>query len=178
MTLIKRLTAAWQFLAGRTMPTAPQDEEILALRRELAETRLHAQELEKQLGANRHQLSMVETMREEHVRQSTTAQLASLFRRLAAPLTQLQLQDALLQQGKEVGVRDVMVLARQFADAVQQAGLQLIGSVGERQPFDPEWAQPLVAGVALNAGEEVIIRFIGYRYQGQVLRKALVERRA
>jgi len=177
MTLIQRITAAWQVLTGRTLPTALHDEEILTIRRELAAARLQAQELEKQLGSIRNQLAIAEKTRQEHIRQSTAAQLESLFSRLAAPLAQLILQDALLQQGQQVAARDVMVLARQFAEAVQQAGLQPIGSVGEIKPFDPEWAQPLATGVALNAGEEVVIRFIGYRFGDQVLRKALVERR-
>ncbi|MDW7682312.1 MAG: nucleotide exchange factor GrpE, partial [bacterium] len=178
MSLLKPLSVFWQKLTGvRTKETAT-DAQLVALRRQLAEARLQAQELEQRLQDSRARLQGLEQTRQQQIQQAINSHLESLFRRLAGLLAQLQLQDGLMQQGKEIAARDIMLLVRQLVEVVQQAGLEPIGSVGEVRSYDPEWAQPLVSGAAFNSGEDVTIRFIGYRFQGQVLRKALVERAA
>lgn len=178
MSWWQRVVTAWQALKGK-IPSAPvAEEERLELRRQLAEERLRLQETQKQLSHCKAELASVQRTQAEQVRERTATHLEALFRQLAAPLAQLKLQQALAANGKELAARDVLILAQQFANAVEAAGLEPIGGVGERCAFDPEWAQALAPGVSLQAGEQVVVRFVGYRFQGQVLRKALVERSA
>jgi molecular chaperone GrpE (heat shock protein) len=69
-----------------------------------------------------------------------------------------------------------MALARQLTEAIEMAGLEPIAEFGKEVSFDPHMYEPLAADRSFSAGESVVVRFVGYRYKGRILRKALVER--
>jgi molecular chaperone GrpE (heat shock protein) len=69
----------------------------------------------------------------------------------------------------------VLTVARRLVRALEDNGLTVEGSVGERVPFDPDHHEPLSADVSLQAGQMVVVRFVGVAYRGKLLRKAGVE---
>lgn len=148
---------------------------MVAMKRDMATLRLELQETRDRLAKERLRLSNLEKNQASQVEELVGLQLEKLFTRLSASLSQLRMQSALLEKGIPVSAKDVMILAQHFADTVQEAGLEPIGTPGDVILFDPEIAQPLTTGAVFNTGEQVVVRFIGYRYRGRVIRKALVE---
>lgn len=178
MSFLHRLKAAWQalwFPHAKAMPES-DDEELLSLRRDLAGVRLELQEARDALAGERGRRKAHEEGQATMIKEGLQTYLEDVFCRLAAPLSQLRLQEALLESGVPVPSQDIMTLARQVAEAIKQAGLDPIGAPNTVMRFDPEAAQPLTENASFPPGEKVIVKFIGYRYQGQVLRKALVEK--
>ncbi len=176
MTIMQRLSHAWRALMSPSFPPDEREDELtVALRCDLATTRLELQEVQEALAAARTQISTLEKAQAAQIRDGIESVLEKLFTSLAAPLSQLQMQAALLDSGTLVAAAGVMTLARQFATMVERAGLEPIGVMGETIAFDPEIAQPLRSGSQIEAGDMVRVRSIGYRYHGRVLRKALVE---
>jgi molecular chaperone GrpE (heat shock protein) len=102
------------------------------------------------------------------------SELEELFERQAAPLSQLRMQAGLMENGQDVDAQDVMALGRKLANAIEEAGLEPIGSPGGTLEFDPDLARPLGAGPDMQRGDPVVVKFVGYRYAGRVIRKALV----
>ncbi len=176
MSLVKRLAAAWRALRGESEQEQVQDgEAVVALRRELAAARLDLQETQAALAAERRHRHAIESSKAAAVQEAVESRLEALFTQLAAPLSQLRMQESLLDSGRDVAGSDVMAVARSFADAVTAAGLDPIGTPGEKLGFDPETCQLLSGGEVPASGQEVVVRFPGYRYRRRVLRKALVE---
>lgn len=176
MTLRQWLSKAWQALIRPALPQEEQeDERTVTLRRDLASTRLELQEVQEALAAARAQITALEKAQTTQIQEGIESALEKVFTPLAAPLSQLRTQAALLEAGTPVAAADVMTLARQFVTMVERAGLEPIGVPGEMIAFDPEIAQPLGGDSRIAAGDMVRVRFIGYRYHGRVLRKALVE---
>jgi molecular chaperone GrpE (heat shock protein) len=178
MQLMQRFSTAWRALVcPASPPAATDDEPTVALRRDLAATRLDLQETTAALTAERARLAALEQAQAAQVHDRVESQLEVLFAALAAPLSQLRLQAALLDAGTAVAATDVMALARRCVAEIERAGLEPIGATEEVVRFDPALAQPLMEGVQMAPGDEVRVRFVGYRYHGRVLRKALVERK-
>lgn len=170
MNLVERIADACRVLLGKpSQGETLAAEEIASLKRTVANTSLELQEARSAMTSFR---GMVEEM---EGRAGATDPLEEIFTRVAGPLSQLRLQDALIGAGKEISGKSVMVLASEVAGILEGAGLEPIGSVGEATDFDPSLDEPLAAGLALSPGAPVVVRFIGYRYKGEVLRKALVE---
>jgi len=176
MSLVKRFSAAWWALVGTSAPAQEREEDpAVALRRDLAAARLELQEAKEALAAERSRAAALEKAQVAQVREGVESRLEELFAGLAAPLSQLRTQAALLDSGTAVAASDVMILARRFADMAEGTGLEPIGNVGEAALFDPGIAQPLGSDSSMEPGDPVTVRFIGYRFHGRVLRKALVE---
>ena len=176
MSLVQRLAAAWRALVSPSALPAPMPEDpTLMLQRDLAAIRLDLQETQAALVAERARTAALDKAQATLVQEGITAHLEALFIDLAAPLSQLRLQAALLDAGTAVAAADVMALARRCIAVVERAGLEPIGTTGEVMPFDPETAQALGEGVQIAPGDTIRIRIAGYRYHHRVLRKAFVE---
>lgn len=176
MRFVERLSSAWRTLVCPSPPLqAMEDEPVVALRRDLATARLELQETRDALAAARARAAAVEHAQAVQIRDGIASHLEALFADVAAPLSQLGMQAALLDAGTAVAASDVMAVARRCAIVIERAGLEPIGTTGAVIPFDPEIAQALGANAHMASGDSVRVRFIGYRYHGRVLRKALVE---
>lgn len=172
--VLDRLCEAWKVLWGRpSSGESASQEELLEARRRLAEKGLELQEAGAALAALRSRLENME--REARVKEEKP--LDALLENLAAPLSQLRMQRHVLDSGSDISGRSVMALAVQVVGFVEKAGLEPVGNTGEEIPYDPLIAEPLSRDAFPTNGEAVIVRFVGYRYQGKVLRKALVERK-
>lgn len=178
MRLVTRLSTVWRALMRPSSPLQAMDEDepVVGLRRDLAAARLELQEARDALAAERARAAALENAQAAQIRDGIASHLEALFGDLAAPLSQLQMQAALLDAGTAVAASDVMALARRCATVIERAGLEPVGTTGAVIRFDPEVAQPLGTNDQMKPADSVRVRCIGYRYHGRVLRKALVER--
>ena len=174
MALRRRVAAAWQALCGAGPAT--DQEQLLALRGELAGLRLELQESREALQKERGRIERLQQQQAGAVQDSTQARVLPLLTALSAPLSQLDMQKRLHESGTPLEAADVLAVAEQVARAGENAGLEALHSPGELTGFDPETMQPLRADQPLEPGEEVTVKCAGYRYQSHVLRKALVQR--
>ena len=93
----------------------------------------------------------------------------------AAPVTQLLTQAHLLEQGKPVQAKDVLLVAKRLIRTLEDNGLTIVSQVGETVFFDSNIHEPLSASTEISPGAEVVVRFAGVSYQGKVIRKSGVE---
>ncbi len=172
MPILDRIIDAWLALIGKpSAEVRAAADEIASLNSDVARLNLDLRDAQETVSALREKLSELES----HASQCSSDGLEGLFGKLAAPLSQMRLQDSLIATGKEVSGASVMALARQLMNAIESAGLEPIGACGEEIPFDSERCGPLSAYRSFSPGEPVVVRFIGYQYNGRVVRKALVE---
>lgn len=177
MNLNKRICEAFAFLLRRHWRnTKETDDEIVNVRRMLAEVRLELEFSRKAIEEEQTRRKAIETIQANSIKNGIESQLEQLYEQLAAPLSQLRMQSALLEGGTPVQTDDIMRVARQLAEMLEERGLEPIGSFGKPMPFSTETAQPLSTELNLREGEPVVVRIIGYRYHGRVLRRAYVER--
>jgi molecular chaperone GrpE (heat shock protein) len=174
MKLTERISNARAAFRGNPLPeTVRLQDENVSLKRDLAKLGFELVEAKEAIDALRSRLTNMEVGRINSGRE----QLESLLYDLAAPVAQLRMQQQLVNSGKEVSGRSIMALASQVADLLERTGLEPIGETGQEIHFDPQTAEPLAADVIFSPGQTVVIRFIGYQYQGRIIRRALVEGR-
>jgi molecular chaperone GrpE (heat shock protein) len=173
MNIRKRLVNAWAALRGRPPAEARElRRELLVLQREFAEVRLELVDSRQAMNLFRKRIEDMGSDTSVPVDDT----LEALLEDLVSPLSQLRMQAALLESGRQISGGSVMALARQLVEALENAGLEPLGAFGREIPFDPQTCDPLAADMVFHPGETVVTRFIGYRYRGRILRKALVER--
>lgn len=174
MRVRERISAAWSALLGRPpREVLKAQHELLSIRRELANARMDMRGAREALNDVRAALDDMES-REDF---SPDDLLNDLFVAMAAPLSQLRMQNSLMEAGKDISPKSIMALVRQLSDIVEKAGMEPISRAGEQIVFDPRTAEPLTADSAFAAGELVVTKFNGYRYRGRIIRKALVAKR-
>lgn len=175
MNIKERLSDAWSAIRGK--PTSGEhavQARVVALKKEIGELRLELTEARETGAAQRSRLEEIARTEPD----LPTEDLTDLFAGLAAPLSQLRMQAALLETGKDITGRSVMALAGQLAELLESAGLEPIGATGGEIPFDPRTCEPMASGKFYQPGELVTVRFIGYGYHGSVVRKAVVDGRS
>ena len=95
----------------------------------------------------------------------------------ATPVAHVLTQAHLLEvDGKPIQAHYVLAVAKRLVRILQDHGLTLEGQVGEALAFDPNRHEPLSTEAALQAGEAVVVKFVGVSYGGAVLKKAGVAR--
>lgn len=173
MTAWQRIKEAWRVLWGKSsVETLAAMQEITVLKERLAKLSSHLAQTELTLNQ---QATRIREL--EHI--VTTPQrdrLEEILRELVGPLSQLRLQAFLLEKGGDISSRSIMALARQVMERLERTGLEVIGAVGEEVSFDPQMYEPLNNEISFIQGDRVVIRFVGYRYQGAIMRRALVEK--
>ena len=172
MSTVNRLTDAWRALLGKpSKRESAMKEEMLTLRRRLEAMDLELKEAGETVAVQRlrlHKLDSTPSADADNL-------LEGVFGDVAAPLSQLRMQASLMAQGRDVSARSVMALASQVVETLEDHGLEPIGVTGEEAAFDPATCQGLKAGATFAPGHAITIKFVGYRYNGRVLRRALVD---
>lgn len=172
MSMVNRLGDAWRALLGRpSLRESAAADEVLTLTRRLGSMDLELKEARETVAVQRLRLDRLESV----CSAETGNSLERALEDLAAPVSQLRMQASLMGRGRDVSGRSVMALASQIVQTLENHGLEAIGVTGEEVAFDPATCQPLSAGVTFAPGQAVDIKFIGYRYNGRVLRRALVD---
>lgn len=172
MSIVNGLGDAWRALMGR-----PSQRES-TMRDELVSLRLRIGHLERELKEARDTMAIQRSMLDQLGSASAAASGNSterLFEDLAAATSQLRVQGSLMAVGREISAQSIMALANQVIAVLERHGLEPIGVTGEQVAFDPATCQALSAETAFRAGSTVTIKLIGYRYNGRVLRRALVD---
>ena len=163
---------------GRSLSTQPQeDERLLALERQIQDLRLELAERNQLANKLKQELERQRKGESERTITAVQTQVEQLLSDAAAPVTQLLTQAYLLEQGKPVQAKDVLVVAKRLIRALEDNGLTLTGSVGETVSFDSNLHDSLSASTSLTPGVPVVVKFTGVSYQGKVIRKAGVEPR-
>jgi molecular chaperone GrpE (heat shock protein) len=151
-------------------------ERILALEREVQALRLELAEREKTVANLKRDLESQRSGEAVRLDAAVHATVEQLLSSAGPPATQLAKQAHLLEaEGRAVPARDVLAVARRLVSALEEAGLRLEGSIGERVPYNPNRHEPLNAAANLTPGQAVVIRFAGVSYRGKMLRRAGVE---
>lgn len=160
----------WTWLQRWRSP--PVDERLLALKREIQQLRLELAERDRVTA----QLRRQGEVEEGRVASAGEARRERLLSEAAAPVAQLLTQAHLLEvDGRPVQARDVLAVARRLVRLLEDEGLMLEGTVGQKVVFDPGRHDPLSAEALFTAGQPVIVRLVGVSYQGRILRKAGVD---
>lgn len=167
-------TSAHKSTPGDETPEG--EERRLALEREIQELKLDRQERERTLTQVRAELEQQRGGESARVAEEVQAALERMAAEAAAPVSQLAVQAALLDEGKPVQARDVMQVARRLSQVLENHGLALAQAPGDAALFDPDQHEPLSAGASVQPGDAVVVRLPGVTFQGRMLRKAGVER--
>ena len=151
------------------------DEKSLTLERAIQNLRLELTESDQLINKLKQQLEQQRTSENNNIDSAVQNQIEQLLTDTAAPVTQLLTQAHLLDEGKPVQAKDVLLVAKRLIRTLEDNGLTIVGQVGETVSFDSNLHEPLSASREVNPGEEVAVRFAGVSYQGKVIRKAGVE---
>lgn len=175
MRLRDRFSAAWSaFLGKPSREIKEAREELVSMKSELASVRMDLRGARETLQDLRSRLQELESGTDEF---APDDRFQELLEELAAPLSQLRMQYYLMEAGRDIASRNIMVLVKQVAEITEKAGLEPISRSGEEILFDTRIAEPLAADTAFQEGEIVVTKFNGYRFRGRIIRKALVAKR-
>lgn len=150
-------------------------EDVLGLERALREVRLALAERDSTVERLTGELSRLRDTFEDQARQRERAEVERFLIGIGTPVVQLVSQDRLHRAGAEVRVADVLDVGMRLVRQLGEEGAELLGTVGETEPFDADRHEPLSLSAAPGAGEPVIVRMVGLAHHGTVLRKAGVE---
>ncbi|MFM9073569.1 MAG: hypothetical protein ACKOOC_09240 [Cyanobium sp.] len=166
-----------QWLTHLLHPSAAEEQaRRLAAESELQSVRIdlaHANQQILQAGAERGRQGQEEAAAiENHL----AIQLEELLTSLATPLTQLLTQQHLIErEGKELGTKDLLATSRRIWQGLAPFGVEVLESIGEVVPYDPDRHLPLSQGSMVGAGTPVRVRIPGLLLKGRVLKSAAVE---
>jgi molecular chaperone GrpE (heat shock protein) len=147
----------------------------LILEREIQNLKLELTERDQLIDKLKQQLEQQRTTESNNIDSAVQNQIEQLLADTAASVTQLLTQAHLLEQGKPVQAKDVLLVAKRLIRTLEDNGLTLTGKVGETVPFDSNLHEPLSASTTITPDTDVVVRFAGVAYQGKVIRKAGVE---
>ena len=161
---------------GLSQASQPQsDEKLLTLEREIQNLRLELTERDQLIDKLKQQLEHQRTSQSNNIDSAVQNQIEHLLTDTAAPVTQLLTQAHLLEEGKPVQAKDVLLVAKRLICTLEDSGLTIVGQVGETVSFDSNLHESLSSSTSITPGTEVVVRFAGVSYQGKVIRKAGVE---
>jgi molecular chaperone GrpE len=169
----------WQklkiLLSSKQRSLNADNEQLLTLETEIQNLRLELTECDQLINKLKQQLEQQRTSENNNIDSAVQNQIEQLLTDTATPVTQLLTQAHLLEEGKPVQAKDVLLVAKRLISALEDNGLTIVGQVGETVSFDSNFYEPLSASTAINPGAEVVVRFAGVSYQGKVIRKVGVE---
>ena len=169
------LSTLKKWLGLSQTPQPQSDEKLLTLEREIQNLRLELTERDQSIDKLKQQLEQQRTSENNNIDSAVQNQIEQLLTDTAAPVTQLLTQAHLLEQGKPVQAKDVLLVAKRLIRTLEDNGLTIVSQVGETVFFDSNIHEPLSASTEISPGAEVVVRFAGVSYQGKVIRKAGVE---
>ncbi|BAU65774.1 hypothetical protein STA3757_31650 [Stanieria sp. NIES-3757] len=156
-------------------PANDEHKKVLDLEREIQNFRLELTERDQLIDQLKQQLEQQRTSESNNISSAVGNQIEQLLTDTAAPVTQLLTQAHLLEAGKPVQAKDVLLVAKRLIRTLEDNGLTIVSQVGETVSFDSNLHEPLSTSTVITQGTEVVVRFAGISYQGKVIRKAGVE---
>jgi molecular chaperone GrpE len=173
VTFFSRVGDVWRVIVGKpTRGMLESQNDLVGAKSRSAALEMELREAKDTLETQRRRIEELEVNHQLN----SSDHIETLLREAAAPLSQLRMQASLMDSGKEIAAAGVMVLASRLSDVLENVGMEPIGSTGDQIPYDSTMCEALSADSSFAEQEPVMVRFIGYRYKGVLLRKALVER--
>jgi molecular chaperone GrpE (heat shock protein) len=162
-------------LAGRARPAAAPvtTADHAKVQGRVAALEMDLRERDRRIAAMQKEYANLEASGKREAAGAGADQLEALFKRVAAPLSNVAALAALAGEGREVAVADVLTLLRSIEKHFKAAGLEAVGEVGAAVPFDVAMHQRMSGGM-VSSGTPVVVRMPGYRFGGKVLLKAMV----
>ena len=154
---------------------SPDNENLLTLEREIQNLRLKLTERDQLIDKLKQQLEQQRTSENNNINSAVQNQIEQLLTDTAVPVTQLLTQSHLLEQGKPLQAKDVLLVSKRLIRSLEDNGLTVVSQVGETVSFDSNLHEPLSVSSEVSPGAEVVVRFAGVSYRGKVIRKAGVE---
>ncbi len=152
------------------------NEGLLAQAGEAQRLRLELEERERQLELLKNEVARLRVNAQELTDAARSAQMERLLADSAAPVAQLMTQAYLLDvQGRALQARDVLAVTRRLVQVLEEQGMQVVGKIGEIQPFDPDRHEPMASGLSIEPGSPVTVRFVGIAYRDHLLKKMGIE---
>lgn len=144
-------------------------------RRAMDDLNARLDEREAQIDRLREEYLALEARQSEQRQALIRDQRLALFRQISPLAIQLPTLRMALQDGADLSARDILAQLRPFEEALDSLGFEPIGDAGEELPYDPH-LHKLVGRGARSAGADALVRvrYVGYTYQGEVVRKAEV----
>ena len=103
------------------------------------------------------------------------AGIEELARKAAGLFANLRAMCARHERGDEVRAGDVLKVAARIETLFAERGLEPLGEVDAEVPFDSRLHQRMSGG-DVSDGDPVRVRFVGYRFSGKIVAKAMVSR--
>jgi molecular chaperone GrpE (heat shock protein) len=151
-------------------------EDLLTLQSEIKALQLDLHDREKKIELLSQELERARLNQKDLLKENGTAVLEDLYTNLAPVIVQLVTQNYLVnQKNKAIQSRDILLITDRLIRALEMNGLMLQGQPGQSVHFDPNLHIPLSTSSSFQAGQTVIVRFVGISYQGKIIRKAGVE---
>jgi molecular chaperone GrpE (heat shock protein) len=175
-TRIRYWRRLWSALAGReawTPQPGTPDEQIAGLRARVASLEMDLAERDRQIAQMRAEYGTLEAAKQTAAAGAGQEELARLFKRLSGTLANLAALTAAAEAGRPVEVGDLVSLFHTLEKDLARAGMETIGTVGQRTEFDVACHQRMSGG-AVHPGTPVTVQLPGYRMGDRVLMKALV----
>lgn len=167
----------WAALAGKARPAAPpaivETEDLAQDKARMAALEMELRERDGRIASMQKEYANLEAASQRAAAVAGSDQLELLFKKLAAPLSNLATLAALSDAGREVAAADLVSLLRSVEKQLKAAGLETVGDVGSPVAFDVALHQRMSGGM-VSAGTPVVVRTPGYRFAGKVLLKAMV----
>ena len=151
-------------------------EDLLTLQSEIKALQLDLHDREKKIELLSQELERARLNQKDLLKENSTTVLEDLYTNLAPVIVQLVTQNYLVhQKNKAIQSRDILLITDRLIRTLEQNGLKLYGQPGQQSQFDPNLHIPLSTASSFQAGQTVIVRFVGISYQGKIIRKAGVE---
>lgn len=148
------------------------DGRTLTLQRDLQLLRFELEEHKETIERLKREAEIMRAQEELRAKELVQFQIERVFSDIASPAAHILTQAHLLEnENKPVEARDVLAVAKRLLRALADYGLKVEGRVQESEPFDPNRHEPL-GEQAIRAGAPVMIQFVGFSFQGKVIRRA------
>lgn len=166
----------WAALLGRQVEltvTTSAGEELAEMHARLATLKMDLEERDERIEQMCAEYETLEAAKERATTDAGRDEVEKLLKRISGPLATLAGLTSMAEAGDQVELADLLQLVRDLQKVLARAGLEQIGTVGERTQFDVAGHQRMSGG-GVRAGTQVTIRLPGYRIGEKVLIKAMV----
>ena len=152
-------------------------QSIIELQGKLQEIRLDLIEKEKIITHLKQENDRISRSVEQQIDEKYNQGIEKIFVDLSTPVTHLLTQVYLIEDaGMQVQEKDILAASKRLVQGLFSAGLETIGQLGEVVPYNSINQMALGVESTLKEGDRVVIRFVGLKYRGKILRKTLVEK--
>jgi molecular chaperone GrpE (heat shock protein) len=165
-------------MLGQSINALPQvTDRLLVLEREVQSLRLELAERERSVAGLKSELERQRNNQNAYIDAAVRDKIERLMIGAAAPVAQLLTQAHLLEaERRPVQAKEVLTIAKRLVRLLEDEGLYTEGHVGESVNFDPNRHEPMGGDASIAPGQAGVIRFVGLRYRGNLVRKAGVEK--